>query len=281
VNYRHFYHAGSFADLMKHLILIAVIEKMKEKPTPFTVLDAFGGTGVYNLDSEEAEKTGEYRSGIAHSFTSFSQGDTANNIASSPPTSTHFLSYTKIIGELNINSDRLLYPGSPYIISELLRPGDSLIACELHKEDFITLKQNITYPVHNIDAYNAIKAFLPTNTARGLVFLDPAFEVKDEFSKLIDALKLIRKRFSAGIVMIWYPIKNPNIVQKFYQDVKDTDYAEFLKIEFEIENDMLAMDKCGVLIANPPHINDQLKLMMHFLCDVIYNGKAKSTVELI
>jgi 23S rRNA (adenine2030-N6)-methyltransferase len=287
VNYRHLYHAGSFSDLMKHLILISIIEKMKEKPTNFSVLDAFGGLGIYDLSSEEALRTREYSSGIGLLQNPSSSGkDSRNNLLSMDywPNSENndiFQIYFQIINDLNKNSSNFLYPGSPYIISELLRGGDSLIACELHKEDYALLKKNITYPVHNIDAYNAIKAFLPPKTTRGLIVLDPAFEVKDEFSKIILAMQIIRKRFLAGIVMIWYPIKDQNIVKKFYNDLKSTGYSEFLKIEFEVEHPDLAMNKCGVVIANPPHIYDRLKLMMHFLCNLIYDDKAKYNIELI
>lgn len=268
---------------------------MKEKPVSFSVLDAFGGIGIYDLESEEAGKTGEYKSGVAllqnSSLCSVNKEPIINKrVLGSSPQDEGFLppederifqTYLKIINELNRDSAHLLYPGSPYIISELLRPGDSLIACELHKEDYTILKKNIHYPVHNIDAYNAIKAFLPPKTSRGLVLLDPAFEVKDEFSKIISALKFIRKRFAAGVVMVWYPIKDRHIVQKFYTELKTTGYSEFLKIEFEVDQAELAMNKCGVIIANPPNIMNQLQLMMHFLCDLIYNEKAKSIVELI
>jgi 23S rRNA (adenine2030-N6)-methyltransferase len=271
MNYRHLYHAGSFSDLMKHLILISIIEKMKEKPANFSVLDAFGGIGIYDLSSEEAARTGEYKSNI------ILDGKRHPNEVGNDTIQT----YLQIINDLNRGSTNFLYPGSPYIVSELLRPGDSLIACELHKEDYAILKRNITYPVHNIDAYNAIKAFLPPETPRGLVVLDPAFEVKDEFSKIISALQTIRKRFSAGIVMTWYPIKDQTIVKKFYNDLKNTGYSEFLKVEFEVDHPDLGMNKSGVVIANPPYIYDRLKLMMHFLCNVIYNDKAKYIIELI
>jgi 23S rRNA (adenine2030-N6)-methyltransferase len=106
--------------------------------------------------------------------------------------------------------------------------------------------------------------------------------VKNEFEKIIEALKLINKRFQNGIVMIWYPIKAPKEINKFYNDLKNTGYKEFLKIEFSIESEILGgMTKCGLIIANPPYIHEEIKLMMHFLSEKIYNGKANYIIEVI
>ena len=275
MNYRHIYHAGNFADLMKHLILIAILKKLHEKDKPFTVLDAFAGIGIYDLSSTEAQKTKEYENGIArlleylkNRYPRESQGiGPIKNLHTKPlkPFSgfddevNHIISsYISIIDSLGLPD---LYPGSPYIISQLLRKHDELIASELHPQDYAQLKYHMlpehNTAIHHIDGYNAIKAFLPPKNLRGLVLLDAAFEVKNEYLKIIDALKLIKKRFSAGIVMIWYPIKDSKLVDEFYNALQDTGYPEFLKIEFEINDiemgikDANTMSKCGVIIANP------------------------------
>ena len=156
--------------------------------------------------------------------------------------------------------------------------------------------------IHHIDGYNAIKAFLPPKNLRGLVLLDAAFEVKNEYLKIIDSLKLIKKRFSAGMVMIWYPIKNIELVNDFYYTLKETGYPEFLKVEFEIgchpreggdigyieldsrlrgNDNGNGMKKCGVIIANPPYIKDEIESLMKFLSDTVYHGKAKTKIEII
>ena len=278
MNYRHIYHAGCFADLMKHLILVALLKKLQEKDKGFTVLDAFAGLGIYDLDSEEAQKNKEYENGIGmlngwiekNNSQPCEEGNLDNNISA----------YLSIIEFLSSPS---LYPGSPYIISSLLRQQDELIASELHPQDYATLKHNMRWDnsaIHHIDGYLAIKAFLPPKNSRGLVLLDSAFEVQNEYLKIIDALKLIKKRFAAGIVMVWYPMKDAKLVQEFYKALKSTDYPEFLKIEFEIDNTELGMNKCGVIITNPPYIQHEIRDMMQLLCDKVYNGAAKMKVEI-
>ena len=268
MNYRHIYHAGNFADLMKHLILIALIKKLQEKDKGFTALDAFAGLGLYDLASEAAQKTKEYENGIGM-LKKYAGHSTLDTIQT----------YLSIISEL---SSPTLYPGSPYIIAHMLREQDNLIASELHPEDYAHLKYNMRWSdaaIHHIDGYNAIKAFLPPKNPRGFVLLDAAFEVKNEYLKIIDALKLIKKRFAAGVVMIWYPIKDEKLVREFYKSLKDTGYPEFLKIEFEIDTTELGMNKCGVVIANPPYIQNEIKDIMQLLCSDVYKGAAKMKVD--
>ena len=313
MNYRHIYHAGNFADLMKHLILVALLKKLQEKDKGFTVLDAFAGIGLYDLESEEAQKTKEYENGIgvlrkwvenhhprghkvelrdlpsSSSPRSGARGsqDTREELLlphEIPDPASRSYAGTEddaISTYLSLAPSPTLYPGSPYIIASLLRGQDNLIASELHPQDYATLKHNMRMcdaAIHHIDGYNAIKAFLPPKSPRGLVLLDGAFEVRNEYLKIIDALKLIRKRFAAGIVMIWYPIKDVKLVKEFYKDLKGTGYPEFLRVEFEIDDIGLGMNKCGVIIANPPHIKTELEEMMRFLCDDVYGGGARVSV---
>lgn len=275
MNYRHIYHAGSFTDVMKHNILIMLLQKLKEKDKPFTVLDVFAGIGIYDLTSLEAQKTNEYINGIKVIL------DHAEDKDNYPKALADYLSVGR---ELNIGEEMKLYPGSPYIIASLLRPCDNLIAAELHPQDFAILKHNMKMhfekaAIHHIDGYHAIKAFLPPQNNRGLVLLDAAFEVKNEYLKIIDALKLIKKRFAAGIVMIWYPIKDHKLVESFYSSLSSTGYKSFLKIEFEIEDQLVGMNKCGVVIANPPYIQDELEELFKYLAQKIYKNKAKYLVQ--
>ena len=301
MNYRHIYHAGNFADVMKHTILVCLLQKLREKDKPFTVLDAFAGIGIYDLTSEEAQTTKEYENGVGR--VEFLSDELSSSRRKPGPSSllntgsrvkpgmtamscndaVH--TYLSIISSLNHSGDLKLYPGSPYIIAGMLREHDYLIATELHPQDYAILKYNMSrennVEIHHIDGYNAIKAFLPPKTPRGLVLLDAAFEVKNEYLKIIDALKLIRKRFLPGVVMIWYPIKDTKLVKQFYEDLKTTGYPEFLQVEFGIDDSELGMNKCGVIIANPPHIKDELELLMKELCEDIYHGSATSLVQVL
>lgn len=255
MNYRHIYHAGNFAEVIKHITLMMLIQKLKEKDKPFAILDAFAGIGLYDLRSEEAQKTLESERGI---------GSLRSELSSPPSIITEYLRL--------IDSHTELYPGSPTITAHMLREADQLIAAELHPADYIKLKHNMRHSqnvhVHHIDAYNAIKAFCPPKEKRGLVLLDPAFEVRDEFDKILEALKLIKKRFAGGMVMIWYPIKEQSLVSKFYQRYKEVGYAESLTLEFEIGG-MEGMNKCGIIISQPPHIEADLRDVMNYLAKAL------------
>ncbi|MGI4776198.1 MAG: 23S rRNA (adenine(2030)-N(6))-methyltransferase RlmJ [Janthinobacterium lividum] len=279
MNYRHIYHAGNFADIVKHLVLIEVLRNFLKKDKPFAVLDAFAGCGLYNISSEQALCTKESASGIERLFIL----DQYNQ--QKPQLIELFLSIVQRTGSQN------LYPGSPIIIKNLIRQDDRFIACELHKQDYQYLRQLIP-DAHNIDAYKAIKVFLPFKEKRGLIFLDPPFEVKDEFDKLLDALKIIRHRSINTCCIIWHPIKEENTVNSFYVDLKTLGFVEILKIEFEIlglsptidlENNRIKkpLSKCGLLIINPPNVQEELALCMKYLVRNIYKDKAICKVELL
>jgi 23S rRNA (adenine2030-N6)-methyltransferase len=290
MNYRHIYHAGGFSDVVKHLALITILDELQKKDTPLTILDPFAGIGVYDLNSIEANQTLEYTDGICKLIT-----QTISNI---PPI---IRKYLDIISSFNIfykdlsrykpslknesNNIELIYPGSPTIISQMLRNNDMLIASELHPQDYAELKYNMRHykntTVHLIDGYNAIKAFIPPKTSRGLVFLDAAFEVKNEYIKLIDSLKLIKKRFAAGVVVIWYPITQLQLVNQFYEKLMYTGYPEFIKIEFGLKKNNEKMNKCGILIANPPNIQTQITKELQWLSDTIYTNQSEVEISIL
>lgn len=255
MNYRHIYHAGNFADVIKHVTLLMLLQNLLKKDKPFAVLDVFAGLGLYNLSSDEAQKTFESALGINKLYV---------KPLSTPTVITEYLSLVDCFDGC--------YPGSPAIIASRLRKDDRLIASELHPEDYITLKRNLRHfnnvHIHHIDAYNAIKAFCPPKEKRGLVLIDPAFEVKDEFDKVIKAIELIKKRFAGSTVMIWYPIKNVKLVNKFYNDLKNVGYAESLLLEFEIKV-IEGMNKCGIIVLNPPCIEFELSKTMDYLAKIL------------
>jgi 23S rRNA (adenine2030-N6)-methyltransferase len=196
MNYRHAFHAGNHIDVFKHAALTLVLERLKDKPQPFAVLDSHAGIGVYDLASEEAGRTGEFEEGVARVWDA--------PVQAAPD-------YFRLIHELN--PDGLsTYPGSPEVARRLLRPGDRLVLCELHPADFTTLKaryrgdRNVS--VHHRDGYEAIGALLPPPERRGLVLIDPPFEKTDEARRLARAVDAGLKRWSTGAFMIWYPIKD-------------------------------------------------------------------------
>ena len=269
MNYRHVYHAGNFADVFKHTILITIINKLLQKDKPFGILDAFAGDGLYDLLSEKALKTAESNDGIAQLLQASNQSDLHPVIKQ----------YIHIV-----QSYGALYPGSPMIVQRMMRDIDRLIVCELHPESHSTLKQNTkniqNIQVHQIDAYNSLKAFCPFPEGRGLVLLDPAFEVVDEFDRIISALALLHKRFKNGMVMIWYPIKDADTVRGFYERCNSIGYKENITVEFQLDDISTMshsdargpkMRKCGVLVLNPPDIRAEITEIMQDLAHV-YQG---------
>jgi len=246
MNYRHLYHAAAFSDVLKHTVLIVLLEALQRKETPFCFLDAHAGIGLYELQSTEAQKTCEYENGFAKLFST-----EANDIPA------EIQKYIAIVKKYNAEDNFDFYPGSPLIADALLRADDKMILSELHKEDYQTLKSHFSkkksIAIHYMDAYLCMKAFLPPKEKRGLVLIDPAFEVLNECEKIIAALQRALKHFSSGHFVIWYPIKDEKLIQQFYDDIKALAVKNFA-IHFSLNNviESEKLSKCGLLLLNPP-----------------------------
>ncbi|WP_215763862.1 23S rRNA (adenine(2030)-N(6))-methyltransferase RlmJ [Gluconobacter sp. P1D12_c] len=238
MNYRHAYHAGNFADCMKHAILLVLLKSLARKPAGFCVLDTHAGCGQYDLSSEEAQKTGEWKSGIGRL------------LDSEDPALQDYLSAVRDLG---------LYPGSPALARHALRPQDQLVACELHPEDVRPLRRlfrdDPQVSIHHRNGYEALRALLPPkDLKRGLVLIDPPFEKLDDFTQCAEAISLIRNRFRAGIVAVWYPIKHRTPVRAFYNALKDAGIRDILACEFLLRPalDPFRLNGCGMLVVNAP-----------------------------
>lgn len=281
MNYRHIYHAGNFADIVKHTSLISILKSFLKKDKPFAVLDAFAGRAMYDVTSKEALATGESASGIQrlHDFQS-----NTTNVPSS---------VAKLLDIIN-SCDKNYYPGSPFLIQAMLNTHDRLVACELHPAEYEVLNQWIYYKNYNIDAYKAVKTFIPFKEKRGLIFLDPPFETKCEFDKLIQALKLIKQRAMNLCSLIWYPIKHLQQVKSFFNNYQLIGFAETLRLEFEIHISVLQqqqyfknphvnlpLTKCGLLIINPPNIKNDLDITMNFLIKNMFDNQAQYNIEVL
>ncbi|HQU03172.1 MAG TPA: 23S rRNA (adenine(2030)-N(6))-methyltransferase RlmJ, partial [Acidocella sp.] len=191
MNYRHIYHAGNFADCVKHALLLVLIKAMQRKDKPLLVLDTHAGIGRYDLASIEAEKTGEWRAGVGRV------------LQARPAALADYMAVIEALG---------MYPGSPLIAASVLREIDRLVCCELHKEDAPVLRRAMAglprVAVHERDGYAALKAFLPPPEKRALVLIDPSFEKPDEFVTLEQNLLAAYERFKSGVYAVWYPIKH-------------------------------------------------------------------------
>lgn len=243
MNYRHLYHAGNFADVLKHTIMIVLLRALSKKETPFCFLDTHAGIGLYPLQSIEAQKSREYESGIANLLAT----DNAPEIIQD---------YIAIINHFNVDQLQY-YPGSPLIAEKCLRDQDQLILCELHPEDVVTLKDNMprgkNVAIHHTDGYLGMKAFLPPKLKRGLVMIDPPFEVPNEFELITQALQRALTHWQSGHFMIWYPIKNHKAVTGFYHHLRGLG-KPILIIEFELNQPPVEgkLSQCGIALINPP-----------------------------
>lgn len=241
MNYRHAYHAGNFADVMKHVLLLELMSSLQRKEGGACVIDTHAGCGEYDLRAEEAEKTQEWRQGLGRVL---EQPDAV------------LQSY---IDRVTAFGAPARYPGSPRLIASMLRPQDRLIACELHTDDAQILRRlfhrDDRVAVHHRDGYASLRAFLPPRPQkRGLVLIDPPFEKPDEFARLADAIAEIRTRFHSGIVAAWYPIKHRTPVRAFHDDLKARGVRSLLACELTLRPplDPTRLNGSGLLIANPP-----------------------------
>jgi 23S rRNA (adenine2030-N6)-methyltransferase len=241
VNYRHAFHAGNFADCVKHAVLTALLRGLLAKEKPFRVLDAHAGIGAYDLSAPEAQRTGEWRDGIGRVMD-----------APEAPALADYAGLVRAAGYPRT------YPGSPVLIRRLLRPSDHLVLCELHPEDHATLRARFRgdaqVAVHRRDAWEAITALTPFPERRGLVLLDPPFEQEGEFDRLAAAVAMLRHRFRAAIVVAWYPIKHRAPVRAFHAALREGGVPDCLACELTLREptDPARLNGCGLLVANAP-----------------------------
>ncbi|GAB2504791.1 23S rRNA (adenine(2030)-N(6))-methyltransferase RlmJ [Arenimonas alkanexedens] len=254
MNYRHGFHAGNHADVLKHLILVALLDALKRKDAPFFVVDTHAGRGRYDLGGLQASRTGEAKAGIRRLWTH------AATLPSPPPALARYLAAIAAAQAEAPNT----YPGSPLIISQALRPQDRFAACELLAEEAAALKTLLARDphshVHARDGYSALKALLPprdgaTKFARALVLVDPPYEAQDEEYPLITtAVADALLRFPQGIFAIWYPIKQRPSLHPFFRKVATLPMKSALTIELLVRPDdsPLRMNGSGILLLNPP-----------------------------
>ena len=243
--YRHAFHAGNFADVFKHVILLQLLHALRGKDKPFFVLDTHAGAGRYDLRSAQAQKRGEFHEGIGRLWGKADLNPELDD-------------YVRRIAAFNSGEKLLVYPGSPRLIQARLRAQDRLTLCELHPTEFPLLKDEFAADRHvsilHLDGYAALKAQLPPKEKRGLVFIDPSFEMTGEFDRLIDALKLVYARWRNGMVAIWYPILHRSPSERFHDALRRLEFAEILCAELGIApyDSPQGMHGCGMIVVNPP-----------------------------
>jgi 23S rRNA (adenine2030-N6)-methyltransferase len=266
MNYRHAYHAGNFADILKHIVLARCVAHLKEKPTPFRVIDTHAGIGVYDLKSSQALRTSEAKSGIVKLESEQWPDDIAALLQP----------YREAIDKTRQHHGESAYPGSPAIVEALLRAEDRLIANELHPEDYTTLRDTFSFDGRvkclSLDASVALNASLPPKERRGLVLIDPPYEERNEFSKLVDLIVRAHRKWESGIFAIWYPVKSRSELNWFRTELKKTGIPKILRIEHSISEvrEGAALSSSGMIVINPPwRLHDEMKLILPWLDRVL------------
>ncbi len=248
LNYRHAFHAGNFADVHKHAILTRILHYLREKPAAFRVVDTHAGTGLYDLAGPEAQRSGEWRDGIARLMA-----------ASPPPAAAALIApYRDAVAALN-SPDRLTrYPGSPALARALLRSQDRMIACELEPLAADALAHHLGGDARiktiSIDGWTALTAYLPPKERRGLVLIDPPFEDEHEFVRLADSLARAHRKWATGIYMAWYPIKGRTQPDALAKRLRRFGIAKVLRSEIIVAplSDPARLNGSGLIVINPP-----------------------------
>jgi 23S rRNA (adenine2030-N6)-methyltransferase len=252
VNYRHAFHAGNHADVLKHVVLLALCDALGAKPAPCFALDTHAGRGLYALDADAAQRTGEATEGVVRLL-----GD--------PPGDPWIARYLEAVAACRAQHGDTAYPGSPWLLAHALRAQDRIACCELQPEEAAALKALFrTEPrvaVHRRDGYAAMKALLPptvsgTRFARGLVLMDPPFESQlEEFDAALAALRDGLARWPHAAYALWYPIKQRRALQPFYRAAAALPAKSILLAELLVRADdsPLRMNGSGLLLLNPPY----------------------------
>lgn len=266
MNYRHAYHAGNVADVLKHIVLTRVLTHLKSKPAPFRVVDLHAGAGRYDLLGAEAQKTGEWRGGIGKILDAKPTPELAKLLAP----------YVEAVRNFNGAGDLSDYPGSPLIALANMRAGDRLVANELHPEDGKALKGALrraeNAKVLGLDAYQAMKSLLPPTERRGIVLVDPPFEQSDEFARLGQALDEGLSRFATGVFIVWYPVKDRVATDRFIREAGRRPRLKWLDARLAISKPSpeLGLTESGVLIVNPPFkLAAELQNLLPWLREVL------------
>ena len=250
MNYRHGYHAGNFADVVKHVALVAILLHLRKKEAAFSAIDSHAGRGCYDLASDQSAKTGEAEAGIVR----------LKDLSDAQPEA--LSTYLSLVKETGASAQagattKEVYPGSPLIAAALLRPQDRLTAIEKHPEEFAGLKQALApyrnAACENADGYARTVKLLPPPSRRGVILIDPPFESPDEFSVLALTVREAVRKFATGIYLLWYPIKSRPEADAFTAEVLAGGVAKALTVEIQVTAAEGKLNRAGLLVINPPY----------------------------
>ncbi|MBA5807755.1 23S rRNA (adenine(2030)-N(6))-methyltransferase RlmJ [Morganella morganii] len=276
LSYRHSFHAGNHADVLKHTVQSLIIESLKEKDKPFLYLDTHAGAGRYQLSGEHAERTGEYLEGIARIWAQESVPE-------------ELKTYLEAVSALNPRGDLRFYPGSPLIAAHLLRDYDKLNISELHPSDFPLLRNEFSRDnrarVVREDGYQQLKSQLPPLSRRGFVLIDPPYELKNDYQAVVKGIQEGHRRFATGTYAVWYPVVLRQQIKRMVKDFQATGIRKILQIELAVrpDSDQRGMTASGMIVINPPwKLEAQMKSVLPWLHKVLVpEGTGHTLVEWI
>ena len=243
MNYRHSFHAGNSADVVKHSLLIALVRALQHKDSALTLIDTHAGCGLYDLDGADAQRTGEATQGVLRALAD------PNPLLDD---------YRAAVQAVNEGGEPRLYPGSPQFLAQLLRPQDALILNEKHPEDVQALRgamRGTAAAVHQRDAYEFWLAMLPPRTPRGVVVVDPPYEQTDERARIIASLAAAHRKWAHGVTVIWYPLKDRATHSRWKEQLRKLGIPKLLCVEHWLyDSDQPgSYNGAGLFIVNPPY----------------------------
>jgi 23S rRNA (adenine2030-N6)-methyltransferase len=276
LSYRHAFHAGNHADVLKHFIEVRLLRYLSQKEKPFWYIDTHAGAGFYSLDTGYATQNAEYLSGIARLW---------NRDDLPAP----LVEYVALLKRLNPDGEMKLYPGSPLIALELLREQDRLRLFELHPADHEILQENFAAHgnrvlIQKADGFGALKSLLPPPPRRALILIDPPYEEKQDYQRVVSALREGLKRFTNGVYAVWYPQLQRAEALQLPQQLKQLDVKSWLHVALSVQTpsaEGFGMHGSGMFILNPPWtLHGELKQVMPYLVKVLgQDGGAEFELE--
>jgi 23S rRNA (adenine2030-N6)-methyltransferase len=268
MNYRHAFHAGNFADVVKHAVLARILTHLRQKPAPFRVIDTHAGAGRYDLAGAEAQRSGEWRDGIGRLV--------------GAPIAAHALlaPYLDAVAACNATGRLTIYPGSSALASAFLRAQDRLIACELEANAAAALARNLAgdrrAKAVAIDGWTALKAYVPPKERRGLILVDPAYEDPGDFARLGQGLAAAHRKWASGIFLGWYPIKERTAPDALARRLRNSGIPKILRAELSVATprEPTRLAACGLVVINPPWtLAEELAMLLPELA-VVLSGKS-------
>jgi 23S rRNA (adenine2030-N6)-methyltransferase len=270
VNYRHAFHAGNFADVVKHAVLARILVYLIRKEAPLRFIDTHAGAGRYDLASAEATRSPEWRYGVARVLKS----------APPAPVAALLEPYLSVVGPHDAAGMPRSYPGSPAIAQALLRPHDRIALCEAHPEErqklVAALGHDGRLSIVGTDGYVALNAYVPPNERRGLALIDPAFEAPDELDRERAALERAIRKWPAGVYLAWRPIREADADARFLNGLAATGTPNMLRLEIDIGPGLIGahgqdpLARAGLLVVNPPHtLFQEARVLLPWLAQLL------------